>query len=423
MAQIPIQTHTLPNGLQIVVVNNPLAPTVSVGVLYKVGTADDQPDQVGLSHFVEHLMFKGTKAMPGDAYDKALVRVGGIHNACTSFDWTIYTADVATDYLEMIVSMEADRMENLSFQKEEVESERGVVLEERRMRTENNPFGAVQELVLHTLNSYHPYGVPPIGYPQHINAYTYESVFDHYKKWYAPNNAVLIVVGSVNLDQVVKLAEKYFGPLARRPIPERKRVDNPVIEKTTQHIVHHNKRNASVRLYYYHPGTAYRLDPKLCDALAVVAQMLGNHPTSEVYEKFVEEDQLCLGITADFDEGSLDSTPFSIGATLGESHNIEKFRKAWGEYWKNLCEKGAKQEEIDKAKKGLLMHIKFLSDDNSGMVMNLTALACGQSVEDVSQAPERIEAVTLDDVNRALKWLGQEPMLLVDLYPDADAPK
>lgn len=418
MALIPIQTHTLANGLQVVVVNNPLTPTVSVGVLYKVGTADDQPSEVGLSHFVEHLMFKGTEKMPGDSYDKAMVRVGGMHNAMTSYDWTMYIADVAAEHLEMVVGMEADRMVNLAFRKEEVESERGVVLEERRMRTENNPFGAVQELMLRTLNAYHPYGVPPIGYPQHINAYTYESVFAHYKKWYAPNNAVLIVVGPVTLDHVVKLAEKYFGPLASRPVPERKRVENPVVEKTTQHIVSYNKRNASTRLYYFHPGTAYRLDPKLCDALAVVAQMLGNHPVSEVYQEFVEDKQLCLGIHAEFDDSSLDVTAFSLAAVLGPEHSVEAFRKAWAAYWKNLREKGAKQAEVDKAKKGLSMRMNFLSDDNGEMVLNLTGLACAQTVDDIARIPERIEAVTLEDVNRALQWLGEEATLLVDLHPD-----
>lgn len=417
MALIPVQTHTLPNGLQIVVVHNPLTPTVSTGMLYKVGTADDAPDQVGLSHFVEHLMFKGTKAMPGDAYDKALQRIGGIHNACTSFDWTIYTAEVGVEHLEMVISLEADRMENLSFHEKEVESERGVVLEERGMRTENNPFGVAQEIILHTLNPYHPYGVPPIGYPHHIKAYTYQSVFNHYRTWYAPNNAVLIVVGPVKLDDVVKLADKYFNSIKSRPVPERKRFDNPKPEKTTQSIVQHNKRNASIRLYDYFPGTAHRLDPKLSDALAVVAQMLGNHPTSEVYRKFIEDEELCLSIGGGYDTDSLDVTPFSMAAVLGAHQSVEKFRKSWQKYWAKLRETGAKPVEVDKAKKALRLHINFLSDDNSDMVMSFTSLACGQTVDDIARTAERIEAVTLEDVNKALKFLS-DVILRVELYPD-----
>lgn len=418
MALIPIQTQTLPNGLQVVVVNNPLTPTVSVGVLYKVGTADDPRDEVGLSHFVEHLMFKGTKAMPGDAYDKALIKAGGMHNACTYFDWTMYTADVAVEHLEMVISLEADRMENLSFQAKEVESERGVVLEERGMRTDNHPFGLAYELIIHSLNQYHPYGIPPIGYPHHIKAYTYESVFKHYRTWYAPNNAVLIVVGPVQLDVVMKWAEKYFGVLKSRPVSERKRPDNPVVDGATQHIVQYNKRNANIHLIDYYRGTAFRLDPKLSDALAVVAQMLGGHPTSEVYKKFVEDETLCLSISGSYEDDTLDASPFSVSAVLGAHQSVEKFRKAWGEYWHHLREKGAKQEEVDHAKKALLMSTNFMSDDNSGMVMNMASLACGQSVDDIARMAERIEAVTLEDVNKALKFLS-DIILRVDLYPES----
>lgn len=417
MAALPIQTQTLSNGFQIVVVNNPSSQTVSVGLLYKVGTADDPREQVGLSHFLEHLMFKGTHDMPEDTYDKAIANIGGRHNAMTSFDWTMYTADVGAEHLEMIIRMEADRMQNLSFKEKEVESERGVVQEERRMRVENNPFGAAQEMILHALHPYHTYGTPPIGYPHHINAYTYESVFQHYRTWYAPNNAALVVVGPVGLDEVVKLAERYMGGIAKRDVPERKRVSNPIVEKTTQHITHYNKRNASTRLYSYHHGVTFGADQKRYYALMVLANMLGSHPVSAVYQEFVEDKNLCLSIGASFDEDYLDQGHFAIAAVLNEQQSVEKFKAAWKAYWQNLREKGPKSEEIERAKKATLMHTRFLSDNNNEMLIALTGLACGQTANDIAQTPERVEAVTEADIKEAIEYLG-DAVLTVDLYPD-----
>jgi zinc protease len=326
------QTKNLPNGLQIVVVTNTLAPVVSVGVLYKNGCADDPALSVGLSHFLEHMMFKGTKQV--QSFDRFVMERGGRYNAYTTYDFTYYHTTISKEYLESMIQMEADRMVNLTFTEADVISERDVVQEERRMRMDNHPFGTAMESMLRSNYWHHPYAVPPIGYPHHISSYNYHTVRHHYETYYGPNNAILVVTGDATLEDVGPLAEKYFGSLAPKPIPTRVRPVEPNHEGVTVHIEQKNKRNSLVVLGWFYDAPSHRSgETKHFFPLIVLSHILGGNDTTQFYKHFVEDKKLALSIQSSYDGDSVyDCARFSIWANLSPSNDVNALRDELKQY-------------------------------------------------------------------------------------------
>ncbi len=413
------EVHTLPNGLQIIVVPNDIAPIVSIGILYKVGTADDPLPLMGISHFLEHMMFKGTKNVPTSEFKKIILQHGGSTNAATSFDYTIYETDIAKEYLELILKLEADRMANLSFTEEEIKSEKDVVFEERRMRVENHPFGQAYEVLLRALSWYHPYGIPPIGYPHHIQNYSYEAVRNHYKTWYTPNNAIVIIAGKTNLAEVKPIVEKYFGSLPSRPIPKRQRFAEPPHQGITQHIEQRNPRNSLIMLNWYYIAPNHRVgETQHYYPLIVLSQILGGNSTTEFYRLLVEEKKLALSVRSSYEGDSYEPRPFGISATLSPDMDVAIFKQALANYLKDIVEKGVSEEELRKAKRDLLAQLAFIRDGNNSTLSVFTSLSSGFTIEQIEKWADYIQAVTLENVHAAAKAvLSQLPIATMDLYP------
>ena len=211
------ESFMLDNGLQVVVITNRRAPIVTHMVWYKVGAADEAAGESGNAHFLEHLMFKGTKTLAPGEFSRIIAKNGGRENAFTGHDFTGYHQTVARDRLEIVMKYEADRMANLVLTDEVVLPERDVILEERRSRVDNDPGSKLQEMVRATLFLNHPYRIPVIGWEHEINELSTETALGFYKRWYAPNNAILVVAGDVTAAEVRPLAEKYYGKVAKRP--------------------------------------------------------------------------------------------------------------------------------------------------------------------------------------------------------------
>ena len=211
------ESSTLANGMRVVVIRNHRVPVVTHMVWYGVGAADEGPGESGIAHFLEHLMFKGTKRRAPGEFSRILARNGGQENAFTSSDYTAYFQTVAVDRLEMVMEMEADRMTNQVLTEKGVETEKAVVLEERRSRTDNNPGGLLAEQVDAALYLNHPYRRPVIGWAHEIEALNLKQVMAFYKKWYNPSNAILVVGGDITLEKLKPLAERYYGSIPAHP--------------------------------------------------------------------------------------------------------------------------------------------------------------------------------------------------------------
>src|SRR5215813_12750674 len=220
-------TITLANGLQVVVIENHRAPVVTHMVWYRVGAADEVPGKTGIAHFLEHLMFKGTKTVPPEGFSEIVARLGGNENAFTTADYTAYFQSVAVEHLEEMMKLEADRMVNLVLTDDVVLPERDVILEERRQRIDNDPGAQLMEMARAVLFLNHPYRMPTIGWENEMRGLTTADALAWHTKWYEPGNAIVVISGDVTMDQVRPLAEKYYGALPATVVPARARPDEP----------------------------------------------------------------------------------------------------------------------------------------------------------------------------------------------------
>jgi zinc protease len=412
-------TATLPNGLEIVLIENHLAPIVSISLIYKVGTADDPEKMHGLSHFLEHLMFKGTRDIPADQFKKIISSQGGIINAYTTPDLTAYTCDISIEFLDFYLKLEADRMQNLIMDAKEVAEEQKVVQEERRMRLENNPYGLAYEALLRSTFWYHPYGIPAIGYPQHIAAYTPEAAYAHYKKWYVPNNAILVVAGDTTMAELKPMVEKHFASIPAGTLPERQRIMEPGHAGLTAYLEEENPRIGQVNVDWIFAAPNHRgANSKHYYPLIVLAQLLGGNSTSRLYRTLVEDQGIAVDANCHYDNDGYDPEMFSFSSTLAPDQNLETLKLAVEDHITDVVENNITATELANAKRDLLASLAFARDGNGSSVMTFSRLAVGFTVEQIEDWPNCINAVTIEQVNAAAKEvLSRNPVTVMTVYP------
>jgi len=227
LAEPVVTSFELENGMQGVVIEDHRAPVVTHMVWYKVGSADETPGKTGIAHYLEHLLFKGTDTIPSGRFSEIVAENGGQENAFTSRDYTGYFQNIASDRLGLVMSMEADRMRNLTIGDDDWQAERDVVGEERRSRTDNVPSAKFREQFTSALYLSHPYGTPVIGWKKEVEALTKEDALEFYDRFYAPNNAILVVAGDVDPAEVEALAKEHYGVIDRIELPEHVRSVEP----------------------------------------------------------------------------------------------------------------------------------------------------------------------------------------------------
>lgn len=397
-------TYQLANGLQVVVVENHRAPIVTHMVWYRVGAADEPPGKSGIAHLLEHLMFKGTPSIPPGEFSKIVARLGGRDNAFTSSDYTAYFQNVAADRLEAVMTMEADRMRNLTLDDHNVVTERAVVQEERRSRTDNNPQALLTERIEAALFLNHPYRRPVIGWGSEIATLSRQDALDFYKRWYAPNNAILVVAGDVEPDKVRALAETYYGPLKPETVPPRIRAEEPPqVAARTVSLEDARVQQPSWSRTYMAPS--YSSPDKAAPyALEVLSEILGGGATSRLYKALVVEQGVAAGASAWYDPSAVDQTTFGVAATPRPGTDIPKLQAAMDKEIRLVLDKGISAAEVERAKARLKANVAYARDSlhTAARVLG-EALTTGQSVDDVEAWPGRIAQVTPEQVNAAAK--------------------
>src|SRR6202044_2272094 len=309
-------TFSLANGLQVVVIPDRRTPVVTQMIWYKVGSADETSGKSGLAHFLEHLMFKGTAKHPAGEFSQTVLRVGGNENAFTSTDYTGYFQRVPREQLAGMMEFEADRMTGLILKDENVLPERDVVLEEYNMRVANNPGARLTEQIMAALYLNHPYGRPVIGWDQEIEKLNREDALAFYKRFYAPNNAILVIAGDVNANEIKPMAERTFGPVLPQPaIPaKRTRPQEPTpIAARTVTLADPRVEQPTLRRYYLAPSAATAAAGE-SPALDVLAQLMGGGSNSYLYRALVVDKPLAVNAGAGYQGTSLDATQFTISA-------------------------------------------------------------------------------------------------------------
>lgn len=397
-------TYQLANGLQVVVVENHRSPIVTHMVWYRVGAADEPPGKSGIAHLLEHLMFKGTPSVPPGEFSKIVARMGGRDNAFTSSDYTAYFQNVAADRLEAVMKMEADRMRNLTLDDQNVVTERAVVQEERRSRTDNNPQALLAERIEAALYLNHPYRRPVIGWGSEIAQLDRQDALDFYKRWYAPNNAILVVAGDVQPEKVRELAETYYGPLKPETVPQRIRPEEPPqVAARTVTLEDPRVQQPSWSRTYMAPS--YSSSDKAAPyALEVLAEILGGGATSRLYKSLVVDQGIAAGAGAWYDPSAVDQTTFGLSATPRPGVDVAKVQAAMDKEIARVLDKGITAAEVERAKTRLRANVAYARDSlhTAARVLG-EALTTGQTVADVEAWPARIAAVTPEQVNAAAR--------------------
>jgi zinc protease len=408
---------TLPNGLQVVVLPSSRAPIVSQVVVYKAGSADEVWGKTGVAHFLEHMMFKGTATVGPAEFSRIVSKNGGRDNAYTSYDSTGYFQTVAPDRLELVMRLEADRMVNLRITERELIPERQVVLEERRMRTENSPAALLDEAVNEQLfGRRKPYGMPVSGYPDDIKKLNVADLMNFYWKFYAPNNAILIVAGDTTPEQVRKLAEKHYGPIAARKVEPRRRPSDGAPD-LPQRVVRADARVAEPRWSRHYLAPSYRMgEPQQAYALQVLARLLGGGETSRLWRALVADRKLALSAWASYSPASLGLTSFDLGVHPAPTTAMADIESAVGGQLGKLIDEGVTAEEIERAQNQLLAAAIYSQDSlQSGPRLYGSMLSIGGTMADIDAWPQRISAVTPADVIAAARHVWRPERLVTSM--------
>jgi len=398
-----LESFTLDNGLQVVVIPDRRAPVVTHMIWYKVGAADEPEGQSGVAHFLEHLMFKGTSNYPDGAFSKMIAERGGRENAFTSADYTGYFQRVAREHLALMMKLEADRMENLVLSDAVVDPERDVVLEERRSRVDSEPGSRLREALNAITFVNHPYGSPIIGWESEIRALTKEAALAFYDRFYTPNNAVVVVAGDVDVDAVRRIADETYGQVARRAEPgERIRPTEPPLSGERRIAVSDPRvRQESISQTWIVPSQSTGAG-RTPEALDVLAYILGDGPSSRLHTALVIDQEVALGAGAYYQGGALDDGRFGVYASPRPGYTLEDMERLMAVEIERLLETGVTEEEVARAKNSMIAGAIYAQDSQSRLARLFgSALTSGLTIEDVQTWPAQVSAVTPQDVLEA----------------------
>lgn len=401
-------THfTLDNGMDVVVIEDHRAPVVVHMVWYRAGSADEPAGASGIAHFLEHLMFKRTETMESGEFSRTVAQNGGRDNAFTSYDYTGYFQRVAADRLGLMMQMEADRMVNLRLDDSEIATEREVIIEERNQRVENSPAALFREQkdAVQYLN--HRYGVPIIGWRHEMVSLDRDDVLAYYERFYAPNNAILVVAGDVTPDAVRALAEEHYGPIPANPdLPARVRPTEPP-QTAERRITFRDARVAQpyVSRSYLAPERDSGAQ-ETAAALTILAEVLGSGTTSVMADALQFDTQIATFTGAFYGGMSLDKTTFDVVVVPAEGVSLEEAEAAMDGVLADFLETGVDAEQLERIKMQLRAAQIYARDDVDSIANRYgRALTQGLTVEDVQAWPDILQAVTADDVLAAARMV------------------
>jgi zinc protease len=404
-AQSEISQKILSNGLEVVVIPDRRAPVVTHIVWYRIGAADEPRGKSGIAHFLEHLMFKGTEKIAPGEFSKIVARNGGQDNAFTTQDVTAYFQRVATDRLPLVMEMEADRMTNLQLLADDVANERQVVLEERRSRVDNDPNSILSEQMGATLFLSHPYRIPIIGWEHEIKGLTQTDAVSFYKRYYAPNNAIVVVAGDVEAEDVFALAEKTYGALkASADLPPRARVLEPD-PQAPRRVILKDERVAQDTLSRQYLAPSIRTaEGREAEALELLADILGSNATGRLYRRLVVEEKIASSAGGWYSGDYLDYGRMGVYAVAAGDIPLATVEASIDAVIAEVKENGVTAAEMERARNSKIAQLIYDQDSQFNQARTYGwALATGQTIDDVKDRAARLEAVTLADIVDAAK--------------------
>lgn len=400
------ESFSLSNGMQVVVIPNTKVPAVSHMVWYRVGAQDEVSGKSGIAHFLEHLMFKGTKKYGQGQFSRLVAKAGGDDNAFTSDDYTAYYQNISRDKLELVMELESDRMQNLLLQNDEVLKERQVILEERFSRIENNPSALLAEQMRAALYRNHPYGIPLIGWKHEMEALTSEDAKKWYDTYYKPNNAILVVSGDITAAELKPLAEKYYGKIKAGNIPERKLLQEPpAISPINLTLTDEKVTSPEWNRYYIAPSRNYG-ETKYSYPLVLLSRILGDGNTSRLYKSLVVKDEAAVGISTYYEDLKLGPSIFAVSAAPAVNKSLDEIEAKIDAEIEKIKKGGVTEDELKRAKNALIAETIYAREDlkTLGYIYG-QAVITGAGTQYVESWQDNIHAVTASDIKEAANYV------------------
>lgn len=390
----------LDNGLKVIILEDHSAPTATVQVWYRVGSRNEVTGRTGLSHLLEHMMFKGTKRFGKGEFSRLVAKNGGHENAFTGKDYTAYFERFASDRVGLALELESDRMANLLLDAGEFQLEREVVKEERRLRTEDDPVASVVEEVYWAAYKVHPYHFPVVGWMSDLDALTVEDLRSHYQRYYSPNNSTVVVVGDVSSEEILSRIRRFFEKIPRGGAPPKVLSREP--RQLGERRIHVNKEAQLPFLM-----TAYHV-PNIGHAdeypLEVIEKILSQGESSRLYHRFVYESQIALYVGGDYGRVSAEPTLFYFYGGMRPGHSVEELERGFEEEIERLKHEAVDERELEKAKNQIEASFIFGRDSNFYQAMQIGTLeTIGVGYRSLERFVPSIRKVTREDLMRVAR--------------------
>ena len=415
-----VQEFKLDNGLKIVVQEDHRAPVVVSQVWYRAGALDEVNGKTGVAHVLEHMMFKGTKAVPAGKFSRLIAAAGGKENAFTAQDQTTYYQQLEKSNLPLSIKLEADRMANLNLTDEEFAKEIKVVMEERRWRTEDKPQSKVNEQFNSTIYHVHPYGRPVVGWMNDLENMTAADAREWYNTWYAPNNATLVVVGDVNAQDVLKLAKQYFGPLKPHALPARKPQVEPE-QKGERRVVVKAQAKLPYVLMGFHVPSLQDADKDVDPyALEILAGVLNGNASARLNQNLVRQSQIAIDVDAGYDMVQRGrQSIFVLDGTPSEGRSVAELEAAILNEVEKIKTGGVTEEELQRVKAQVIAADVYQRDSMFYQAMQIGNLeTAGFSWRILKDYPAKLQAVTAEQVQLvAKKYFNKDNLTVATLDP------
>lgn len=399
--------YTLENGLKLVIDVDPRADVVKHMIWYKVGSADEKSGESGIAHFLEHLLFRGTKQHPPGYFSKRISEIGGTDNAFTTYDVTAYYQEIPAQHITEVMALEADRMRNLQLTEDEIARERNVVLEERALRIDTKPTLQLLEQMRTSLYRNHPYGSPVIGWQHEISALNKKQIMAFYQKYYAPNNAIVTIVGNVKPDEIFSQAQETYGkiPSVVDVTPSERAKEPPQNVQRIVKLAHKNVK--AEKLYLMLEGVSPLKEPEKFYALYLFMNHIAHGPNSILYKKLVKEQKIALDIGVHLSGERKDTAPIIFYLSPGENISLEDLKQAFEKELVTVLKAGLSEKDLMREQNEVLAGFINGFDSRDFRSQLWGALAYGNSLKDIQNFPKMMTKISTKDSETITKQLFQ----------------
>jgi zinc protease len=419
VAEIAAQEFRLSNGMRIIIQEDKRAPTVVHMVWYRVGSMDEQNGTTGVAHVLEHMMFKGTKKLKPGEFSAKVAALGGRENAFTGKDYTAYYQQVEKSRLEQVMALEADRMQNLTMDKEEFGKEIRVVMEERRLRTDDQPLSLLFEALNATAYVAHPYKNPVVGWMNDLQNMTAADALGWYQRWYAPNNATMVIAGDVDTKRVRELAEKYYAGIPAKTLPKSKPQQEPAQTGIKRLVVKAPAENPFLVM-------AYKM-PKLLDvdkdddvhALDVLAAVLDGYDNARLPARLVRTERIANSVDAGYEPVARGPVMFTLSGVPAQGISVDQLEQALRAEITRIATDGVSAAELKRVKTQLIASQVYKRDSVFGQAMEIGGMEmAGISFRQMDRIIEKLSAVTPEQVQAvAQKYFVDDQLTVATLQP------